>query len=173
MKAIVQNGYGSPDVLELKEIDKPVVKDDGVLVRVHAAGLHAGDYFVMRGAPYLARFAAGWPKPKDYVPGFDAAGHVEAVGKNVRRFQPGDEVFGACRRRVRRVRVCCGRQVRAEAGQPHVRASRGRTDLRTRRPPRSSRRGKGAARAEGPDQWCVGRRGHVRRADRASPSERK
>ena len=61
MKAIVQNAYGSPAVLELKEIDRPVVKDDGVLVRVHAAALHAGDYFVMRGVPYLARFAAGWP----------------------------------------------------------------------------------------------------------------
>ena len=96
MKAIVQNAYGSPAVLELKEIDDPVVKDDGVLVRVHAAALHAGDYFVMRGSPYLARFAAGWPKPKDYVPGLDLAGHVAAVGKNVTRFQPGDEVFGTC-----------------------------------------------------------------------------
>jgi len=89
MKAIVQNAYGSPAVLELREIDKPVVKDNGVLVRVHAAALHAGDYFIMRGVPYLARFAAGWPKPKDYVPGFDLAGHVEAVGRNVTRFQPG------------------------------------------------------------------------------------
>jgi len=96
MKAIVQNAYGSPAVLELKEIDKPVVKDNGVLVRVHAAALHAGDYFIMRGVPYLARFAAGWPKPKDYVPGLDLAGHVEAVGKNVTRFQPGDEVFAMC-----------------------------------------------------------------------------
>ena len=97
MKAIVQNEYGSPDVFELKEIDKPVVKkDDDVLVRVHAAALHAGDYFVMRGVPYLVRMMAGWPKPKNYVPGFDAAGHVEAVGKKVKRFQPGDGVFGVC-----------------------------------------------------------------------------
>ncbi|MFH1235868.1 MAG: NAD(P)-dependent alcohol dehydrogenase, partial [Parcubacteria group bacterium] len=97
MKAIVQNEYGSPDVFELKEIDKPVVKkDDDVLVRVHAAALHAGDYFVMRGDPYLVRMIAGWPKPKNYVPGFDVAGHVEAVGKNVEQFQPGDEVFGTC-----------------------------------------------------------------------------
>lgn len=76
MKAIVQNAYGSPDVLAVKEIDKPKVKDDGVLLRVHAAALHAGDYFVMRGAPYPVRFIAGWPKPKNYIPGFDAAGHV-------------------------------------------------------------------------------------------------
>jgi NADPH:quinone reductase-like Zn-dependent oxidoreductase len=96
MKAIVQNAYGSPALLELKEINKPVVKDDGVLVRVHAAALHAGDYFIMRGVPYLARFAAGWPTPKDYVPGLDLAGHVEAVGKNATRFQPGDEVFAMC-----------------------------------------------------------------------------
>jgi NADPH:quinone reductase-like Zn-dependent oxidoreductase len=98
MKAIVQNGYGSPDVFELKEIDKPVVMDDDVLVRVHAAALHAGDVFVMRGNPYVARMSAGWPKPKDYVPGYDVAGQVEAVGKNVAQYQPGDEVFGACQR---------------------------------------------------------------------------
>ena len=97
MKAIVQNGYGTPDVLELKEIDKPVIKeDDDVVVRVHASALHAGDYFVMRGVPYLVRMVAGWPKPKNYVPGFDVAGRVEAVGKMVKQFRPGDEVFGAC-----------------------------------------------------------------------------
>jgi NADPH:quinone reductase-like Zn-dependent oxidoreductase len=96
MKAIVQNAYGSSDVLMLKEIDKPKVGDGDVLVRVHAAGLHAGDCFMMRGVPYLARFFAGWPKPKDYVPGFDVAGTVEAVGKDVTRFKPGDEVFGEC-----------------------------------------------------------------------------
>jgi NADPH:quinone reductase-like Zn-dependent oxidoreductase len=95
MKAIVQNGYGSPDVFELKEINKPVVKENDVLVRVHAAALHAGDYFTMRGVPHVVRLSAGWPKPKNYVPGFDVAGQVEAVGKDVTRFQPGDEVFGA------------------------------------------------------------------------------
>ena len=97
MKAIVQNGYGTPDVLELKEIDKPVIKeDDDVVVRVHASAIHAGDYFVMRGVPYLVRMVAGWPKPKNYVPGFDVAGRVEAVGKMVKQLRPGDEVFGAC-----------------------------------------------------------------------------
>lgn len=97
MKAIVQYNYGSPDFLGLKEIDKPVFKDNEVQVRVHAAALNAGDYFGMRGAPYLVRLSVGWPKPKNYVPGYDVAGHVEAVGKNVTRFQPGDEVFGACK----------------------------------------------------------------------------
>jgi NADPH:quinone reductase-like Zn-dependent oxidoreductase len=98
MIAVVQNAYGSPAVLELKEIDKPVVKDDGVLVRVHAAALHAGDYFVLKGVPYFVRFVAGWPMPRNYVPGFDLAGVVEAAGKKVTRFRPGDEVFAFCER---------------------------------------------------------------------------
>jgi NADPH:quinone reductase-like Zn-dependent oxidoreductase len=96
MKAIVQNEYGSPDVLTLKEVDKPVVKENDVLVSVHAAALNAGDYFSMRGSPWLARFTVGFPKPKNYILGWDVAGHVEAVGKNVKRFQPGDEVFAEC-----------------------------------------------------------------------------
>ena len=96
MKAIVQNEYGSPDVLKLKEVDKPVVKENDVLVSVHAVALNAGDYFSMRGSPWLARFTVGFPKPKNYILGWDLAGHVEAVGKNVKLFQPGDEVFASC-----------------------------------------------------------------------------
>ncbi len=99
MKAVVQTGYGSADVLELREIDKPVASDDDVLVRVHAASLAAGDYFGMRGVPFPSRMYIGFPRPKkDYVVGADLAGRVEAVGKNVTRFQPGDEVFGECSR---------------------------------------------------------------------------
>jgi NADPH:quinone reductase-like Zn-dependent oxidoreductase len=98
MKAIVQNAYGSPAALRLEEIEKPAVEDDGVLVRVHAAALHAGDWFLLSGAPYLTRLVAGWPRPKNHVPGFDAAGRVEAVGRNVTRLRPGDEVFGMCGR---------------------------------------------------------------------------
>jgi NADPH:quinone reductase-like Zn-dependent oxidoreductase len=71
-----------------------VVGDDDVLVRVHAAAIHAGDYFVMKGEPFAARLASGLLKPKYGVPGYDLAGHVEAVGKNVKGLQPGDEVFG-------------------------------------------------------------------------------
>jgi NADPH:quinone reductase-like Zn-dependent oxidoreductase len=96
MKAIVQNDYGSPDVLELKEIDKPVVKENEVLVSVHAAALNAGDYFSVRGSPWAARFAVGFPKPKDYILGWDMAGRVQAVAKEVTQFQPGDEVFASC-----------------------------------------------------------------------------
>jgi len=97
MKAIVKYNYGAPiDVLELKEIDKPIVKDDDVLVRVRAATLHAGDWGLVRGVPYLMRPAIGLLKPRNNVAGTDMAGQVEAVGKNVKQFQPGDEVFGTC-----------------------------------------------------------------------------
>ncbi len=96
MKAIVINRYGSPDVLELKEIDKPVIKENEVLVRVKAAALNAGDIFLMKGSPWLARFTVGFPKPRDFVLGWDVAGCVQEVGKRVTRFQPGDAVFAAC-----------------------------------------------------------------------------
>jgi len=95
VKAIVQTGYGSPDAFELTEIDRPQVKDGDVLVRVHAAALHAGDVFMMRGVPYFTRLVVGFPKPRGYIPGYDVAGRVEAIGKNVKRFQPGDEVYGS------------------------------------------------------------------------------
>jgi len=95
MKAIVQNGYGSPDVLELKDVDRPAVKDNDVLIRVRATSINAGDYFSMRGSPWLIRLTVGFPKPKDYILGWDAAGRVEAIGKTVTRFRPGDEVFGS------------------------------------------------------------------------------
>ena len=96
MKAIVQNAYGSPDVLKLKEVTKPVVKENEVMVSVIAAGLNAGDIFSMRGSPWLARFSVGFPKPKDYILGWDMAGSVQAVGKTVTQFKPGDEVFATC-----------------------------------------------------------------------------
>lgn len=96
MKAIVHDTYGSLDVLGVRDIDKPVVKDNEVLVRVHAAGLHVGDCFGVRGAPFAMRMVTGLLKPKYGVPGFDMAGQVEAVGNNVTQFRPGHEVFGAC-----------------------------------------------------------------------------
>lgn len=96
MKAVVQNDYGSTDVLQIKEIETPAVKENEVLVRIHAAALNAGDVFSMRGSPWLVRLIVGFPKPKDYVLGWDMAGRVEAVGEAVTRFQPGDEVLSAC-----------------------------------------------------------------------------
>jgi NADPH:quinone reductase-like Zn-dependent oxidoreductase len=96
MKAIVQEEYGPPDVLQPKDIDKPAVGDHDVFVRVQAAAVHPGDYFVLTGLPYVVRLAFGVRKPKNGVPGRDVAGTVEAVGKDVTRFQAGDEVFGWC-----------------------------------------------------------------------------
>jgi len=94
MKAIVQTGYGSPDVFQLREIEKPVIDDDGVLLRVHAASVNALDWHLMRGIPSIIRLTTGLRRPKSPVPGVDAAGTVESVGRNVTRFRPGDEVFG-------------------------------------------------------------------------------
>jgi NADPH:quinone reductase-like Zn-dependent oxidoreductase len=95
MRAVVQERYGSPDVLELRDVDRPVVRDDQMLVRVRAASVHADVWHVMRGEPYVLRImGAGLRAPKDRVPGTDLAGVVEVVGRNVTRFQPGDEVFG-------------------------------------------------------------------------------
>jgi NADPH:quinone reductase-like Zn-dependent oxidoreductase len=96
MKAIVQNAYGSPDVLTLKEVEAPTIKENEVLVRVHAAALNAGDYFSLRGSPWLVRFTVGFPKPKDYILGWDMAGRVVAVGDQVTQFRPGEEVFATC-----------------------------------------------------------------------------
>ncbi|MEN8447616.1 MAG: NAD(P)-dependent alcohol dehydrogenase [Cyanobacteria bacterium J06555_13] len=95
MKAIVQSEYGSADVLRIEELEKPVVADNEVLVRVRGAGVHAGDWHLMRGDPFLIRLMTGGIlKPKITTVGTDVAGQVEAVGKDVRQFQPGDEVFG-------------------------------------------------------------------------------
>ena len=100
MKAIIQDRYGAPsDVLQLQEIDKPLVEDDEVLVRVQAASVHADVWKVVTGHPYLFRLLyGGLRKPKPPIPGTDMAGHVEAVGKHVTRFSPGDEVFGESNR---------------------------------------------------------------------------
>ncbi len=95
MKAIIQSKYGSIDDLELREIDKPLVQDKDVLVRVRAASVHPDVWHVVTGLPYALRLmGAGLLRPKNSIPGTDVAGHVEAVGKDVTRFQPGDDVFG-------------------------------------------------------------------------------
>lgn len=95
MKAIVRDEYGPPDVLELRDIEKPEIADDEVLVHVHAAGVDRGVWHVMTGLPYPIRLAGyGFRAPTNPIIGADVAGVVEAVGENVTRFQPGDEVFG-------------------------------------------------------------------------------
>src|SRR6266700_2071779 len=94
MKAIVYTTYGSPDVLQSKEVAKPTPKDDEVLIKVYAAAANAGDWHLLRGVPFLVRLVSGVLKPKNTILGADIAGRVEAVGRNVTQFQPDDEVFG-------------------------------------------------------------------------------
>jgi NADPH:quinone reductase-like Zn-dependent oxidoreductase len=95
MKAIVQDRYGSPDVLAFRSIDRPVIGDDGVLVQVRASSVNAMDWHLIRGRPYFARLMTGVRTPKHAVPGSDVAGVVTAVGQSVTELRPGDEVFGA------------------------------------------------------------------------------
>lgn len=95
MKAIVCPAYGSPDILKYQEVTKPTPKDDEVLVKIHAAGVNAGDWHLMRADPFLIRLMFGFTKPKHPILGGDFSGQIEAVGKNVSQFKVGDEVFGA------------------------------------------------------------------------------
>jgi NADPH:quinone reductase-like Zn-dependent oxidoreductase len=98
MKAIVYHDYGSPDVLQLEEIEKPVAADNEVLIKVRAASINPLDWHFMRGTPYIVRIVmTGLSKPKNPRLGVDVAGQVEAVGSTVTQFKPGDEVFGTCR----------------------------------------------------------------------------
>jgi 2-desacetyl-2-hydroxyethyl bacteriochlorophyllide A dehydrogenase len=95
MKAIVYTHYGPPDVLKLEEVEKPTPQDNEVLVKVHATSVNAGDWHLLRGKPFLMRLMGfGLLKPKNKILGSDIAGRVEAVGRNVKQFQTGDEVFG-------------------------------------------------------------------------------
>jgi NADPH:quinone reductase-like Zn-dependent oxidoreductase len=94
MKAIVCTKYGPPEVLQIKEVEKPVPGDYEILIKVHASSVNPLDWHTMRGKPFIARMAAGILKPKYNILGADVAGRIEAAGKNVRQFQPGDEVFG-------------------------------------------------------------------------------
>ena len=94
MRAVVQDGYGTADVLRVARVPRPTIRDREVLVRVHAAGLDRGTWHVMAGYPYAVRLALGLRRPRQPVPGHDVAGTVVAVGADVTRFAVGDEVFG-------------------------------------------------------------------------------
>jgi NADPH:quinone reductase-like Zn-dependent oxidoreductase len=96
MKAAVYSRYGPPDVLQIKEVEKPVPKDNGILIEVRAASVNPLDGGLIKGMPFIVRLLFGLRKPKDTRLGVDVAGQVEAVGRNVTQFKPGDEVFGAC-----------------------------------------------------------------------------
>ena len=97
MKAAIYTRYGPPDVLQIRDVEKPVPKDNEVLIEVRAASVNPFDWHLMRGTPYIVRIMAGLLKPKVTRLGVDVAGQVEAVGRNVTQFKPGDKVFGACR----------------------------------------------------------------------------
>jgi NADPH:quinone reductase-like Zn-dependent oxidoreductase len=166
MKAIVYDKYGSPDVLELREIERPVVTDDGVLVRVHATSVNPVDWHTMTGTPYLVRMQAGLTKPKREVLGVDFAGTVKAVGRNVKQFQPGDEVFGAksgafaeyvCVREERAVVLKPAKLTFGQAAAVGVAALTAVQGLRDKGPD--------SVRAKSPHQRRVRGRGHVCRAD--------
>ncbi len=94
MKAIVYTKYGPPDVLQIKEVEKPTPKDNEVLIKVYASSINDWDWGLLRGTPFVNRLLYGLLKPKMQILGSDIAGRVEAVGRNVKQFQPGDEVFG-------------------------------------------------------------------------------
>jgi NADPH:quinone reductase-like Zn-dependent oxidoreductase len=96
MKAIVYTKYGSPDILELKEIEKPTPKDDEVLIQISAASVNPLDWHIMRGSPFILRVMTGLFKPRITRLGRDVAGKIESVGRNVTLFKKGDEVFGSC-----------------------------------------------------------------------------
>ena len=97
MKAIVYRHYGSPDVLQLEDTEKPAAGDHEVLIKVRAASVNPFDWHFMRGTLYLVRMMAGLRQPRDTRLGVDVAGQVEAVGRSVTQFKPGDEVFGSCK----------------------------------------------------------------------------
>ncbi len=94
LKAIVSNKYGSAEDLELKEVEKPIPQDNQVLVKIHAASLNYGNLVLLKGKPFLARFAFGLLRPKYPIPGGDIAGTIEAVGRDIKKMKAGDEVFG-------------------------------------------------------------------------------
>jgi NADPH:quinone reductase-like Zn-dependent oxidoreductase len=94
MKAIVQTKYGPPDVLQLKEVEKPVPKENEVLIKIHATTVTAVDCTFRQGSPFIGRFFAGLTKPKNPIPGTEFAGEIEAIGKDVELFKEGDQVYG-------------------------------------------------------------------------------
>ncbi|MFE3846190.1 alcohol dehydrogenase catalytic domain-containing protein [Thermoplasmatota archaeon] len=94
MKAVVYEKYGSPEVHQLKEVEKPVPNENGILVKIHASAINSSDSTLTRGKPFLGRLWQGFLKPKNKTLGSDIAGQVEAIGSNIKEFKPGDEVFG-------------------------------------------------------------------------------
>ncbi len=153
MKAVVYTNYGSPDVLEVRDIKKPVPDDDQILIKVQAASINPLDWHYMEGTPYLMRaMGIGLRKPRIPRLGVDVAGEVEAVGKNVTQFKPGDEVFGGKTGALAEYRLRSRGPGRgAEAGRRDLRASRFSAYSRNHRVAGSSRQGARAGGAKGSD----------------------
>ena len=168
MRAIVQKEYGTADVLAMAEIERPTIGADEVLVQVHAAGLDRGTWHLMAGMPYAARLVAGLRAPKNPVPGLDVAGVVVAVGAEVTRFQPGDEVFGVSKGSFAEFAAAREDKLAHKPSKLTLRTGGRRTRLRDDRAARTERRGTSRGRAEGPDRRCLGRCRHLRRTDRQS-----
>ena len=166
MKAIVQSRYGSPDVLRLEEIAKPVVKDDEVLVRVHAAAVNIGDWHLLRGVPYVMRLIFGLTGPRRRTPGLDIAGQVEAVGGNVKQLRPGDEVFGWCKGAFAEYACTAENNLLPKPTNLTLEQSAAVGDSAFTALAAVRDQGKVQTGAEGADQRRVGRRRHVRGADR-------
>ena len=172
MKAILHERYGRPDVLELRDVDKPAIGDGQVLVRVHASSVNPVEWYGVSG-PYFARIGNGMRRPKDQTVGADLAGTVEAVGREVKGLRAG-------RRGVRRLGRVLGRvhdrprgPARQEAVEPVVRGSRGGARGGRHGTPGAARQGAGAAGPEGARQRRVRRRGHVRRPARQDVRRRR
>ena len=172
MAAIVHERYGRPDVLELRNVEKPVVEDDRVLVRVHASSVNPVEWYGVTG-PYFARIGNGLRRPKDMTVGADLAGVVEAVGKDVTQFQPGDEVYGTSGgswaeyaiARPEKLAPKPANMSFEEAAAVPIAALTALQALRDK--------GRGPARAEGSDQRRVRGRRHLRRADREGVRSRR
>src|SRR5437762_14278509 len=96
MKAIIYEGFGSPDILRCQDIEKPTPGDSEILIKVRAASINPLDWKLMKGGPFLVRILLGLGKPKIRRPGVDVAGEVEAIGRNVAQFNPGDKACGTC-----------------------------------------------------------------------------
>ena len=174
--AIVHTDYGPApeDVLRLEEVDKPAMADDQVLVRVRAASVDRGTWHIMAGLPYPIRVAGfGLRKPKYLNPGRSLAGTVEAVGKDVTGFEPGDDVFGIGGGSF--AEYVCVRTDKLAAKPTNLSFDAGgcRADLRAHRPPGRARPRRGQGRSEGADRRCLGRSGQLRRADRQGVRSRR
>ena len=164
--------YGPPDVVEVNDLDKPVPRDNEVLIKVRAASVNPLDWKTMTGGPYIVRLLLGLRKPKIKQLGVDVAGQVEAVGRNVTQFKPGDAVFGTCRGAFAEYACTCQSAKLMKSAlvmKPNnvtFEQAACCTCCGAHRVAGSSRQGADSAGTEGLDQWRRGRRGYVRRADR-------